>query len=69
MKQNVGGLDRTLRIIVGVVLVVIGAVFLSWWGIVGLVILFTGLLSWCPLYLPFGISTCHTHTEHQLHHH
>lgn len=67
MKHNVGGLDRTLRIIVGAVLVVIGAVFLSWWGVLGLVLLFTGLLNWCPLYLPFGISTCHT--EKELHHH
>jgi type IV secretory pathway TrbD component len=67
MKHNVGGLDRTIRIIVGTVLVIIGAVFLSWWGIVGLVVLSTGLLNWCPLYLPFGISTCHE--ENELHHH
>jgi len=67
MKQNVGGLDRTLRIIIGIILVVIGAFFLSWWGIVGLALLFSGLLSWCPVYAPFGISTCQQKRE--LHHH
>ncbi|WP_243837039.1 YgaP family membrane protein [Psychromonas algicola] len=57
IKENVGGIDRTLRIIVGVVLIAIGAWSLSWWGVVGVVLVFTALLSWCPLYLPFGFST------------
>jgi hypothetical protein len=29
-----------------------------WWGLVGVVLLATGLLRWCPAYLPFGIKTC-----------
>ena len=29
-----------------------------WWGLVGLVPLATGLIGWCPAYLPFGIRTC-----------
>ena len=57
IKENVGGIDRTLRIIVGAVLIAIGAWSLNWWGIVGVVLVFTALLSWCPLYLPFGFST------------
>ncbi|MDA7746164.1 DUF2892 domain-containing protein [Psychromonas sp.] len=59
MSANVGGIDRTLRIIVGLALIAFGAWFLNWWGIVGMVVLFTGLVAWCPLYLPFGVSTCH----------
>jgi hypothetical protein len=64
MKKNMGGMDKTIRIIlaivfaalyftgtvtgtVGVVLLVLGAVFLL-----------TSLVSVCPLYIPFGISTC-----------
>lgn len=60
MKQNVGGVDKTLRIVVG--LAVLSLVFIlqgeaRWWGLIGLVPLFTGLVGWCPTYLPFGIST------------
>lgn len=63
MEHNVGGIDRTLRIIVGLAL--LSLVFLlegnaRWWGLVGGGLLATGLLGWCPAYLPFGIKTCRT---------
>lgn len=58
MKNNVGGLDRTLRIIAGFVIIAAGAYLQSWWGAVGLIPLLTGSIGWCPAYLPFGISSC-----------
>lgn len=61
MTFNVGGLDRALRILVGLALVVAaakGAVGL--WAYVGLVPLVTGLMGWCPLYAVFGLKTCRT---------
>lgn len=58
MKTNVGNADRTLRLIAGVAIIVLGVVFQSWWGAVGLIPLFTGTTRWCPAYLPFGITTC-----------
>ncbi|WP_201288019.1 YgaP family membrane protein [Psychromonas sp. L1A2] len=57
IKENVGGVDRTLRIIVGAVLIGIGLWYLSWWGAIGVVLMLTALLGWCPVYLPFGVST------------
>jgi hypothetical protein len=64
MKKNMGGTDRILRIVLAVVFAVlyftgtvggtIGLVLL----ILGAVFLATSLISFCPLYLPFGISTC-----------
>lgn len=57
MKCNVGTVDRLLRIILGLVIGILGVVFNSWWGLVGLVPLLTGLFSFCPLYLPLKIST------------
>ncbi|MEL0659412.1 DUF2892 domain-containing protein [Psychromonas arctica] len=57
IKENVGGIDRTLRIIVGAVLIGIGLWYLSWWGAIGVVLMLTALLGWCPVYLPFGVST------------
>ena len=58
MKQNVGGLDRMVRIVLGVVVIGAGVYFKSWWGAIGIVPLGTAALGWCPLYLPFGLSSC-----------
>jgi hypothetical protein len=63
MEKNVGGIDRVLRIVVGLGL--LSMLFLvdgssRWWGLLGLVFLGTGVLGWCPAYLPFGIKTCKT---------
>ncbi|MDR3524880.1 MAG: DUF2892 domain-containing protein [Acetobacteraceae bacterium] len=59
MKCNVGGIDRTLRIVVGAALVAATALgYLPVWGYIGVVPLATGLIGWCPAYLPFGVKTC-----------
>ena len=60
MKQNVGGIDRVLRIVVGLALVGWGVATQNWWGAIGIVPLFTAAIGWCPAYLPFGIKTCKT---------
>ena len=61
MKANVGGIDRILRIVVGIVLIAI-ALFLdtSWakWCWVGVVPLLGGLVGYCPLYSILKINTC-----------
>jgi len=59
MTKNVGGLDQMARILAGAVLVAL-ALFgvVGWWGWIGLVLLATGVLSWCPLYPLVGLNTC-----------
>ncbi len=57
MKQNVGGIDRILRIVIGIALIAWGYTAQNWWGAIGIIPLFTGLVGWCPLYLPFNLST------------
>lgn len=57
MTPNVGGSDRTFRIVLGVVVVGLGIFFKSWWGALGMLPLVTGLLGWCPVYVPFHMST------------
>jgi len=59
MTTNVGVVDRIVRIVVGLALVV-ATVFhlLPVWGWIGVVPLATGLIGWCPAYLPFGVKTC-----------
>jgi hypothetical protein len=61
MEKNVGGIDRGLRIAAGLVLLawaLLGSGDVRWWGLLGLPLLGTGLLGWCPAYLPFGFKTC-----------
>lgn len=57
MKKNMGIWDRRIRLVLGIVIVAAGIYFKSWWGLVGVVFLATSLISWCPLYAPFGLST------------
>lgn len=59
MKKNVGGIDKVLRILVGVVLLLLtftGTIGL--WGWIGVVPLVTGLMGYCPLYPLLGLNTC-----------
>jgi hypothetical protein len=61
MKANVGGIDKVIRIVAG--LAILSLVFVlegsaRWWGLVGLVPLFTGLFGVCPAYSLLGLNTC-----------
>lgn len=63
MKKNMGNLDRILRIVVAAVVAVLfytgtisGTVAIVL-GILAIIFLATSFISFCPLYLPFGIST------------
>ena len=59
MKMNVGGIDRILRIVVGLALIGLAvANVIGPWGWIGVVPLLTGVFGFCPAYLPFGVSTC-----------
>lgn len=59
MKQNVGSIDRILRIAIGAILVIAAALgAIGPWGWIGLLPLATGLFRFCPAYLPFGFNTC-----------
>ncbi len=59
MKANVGGIDRILRIAIGLVLVALAVTgTVGPWGWIGLVPLATGALGFCPLYPLFGFSSC-----------
>jgi hypothetical protein len=58
LKLNEGGLDRVLRVLLGIGLLAI--VFVgpkTPWGYVGLVPLLTGLFGFCPIYAILGISS------------
>jgi len=59
MKCNVGGIDRALRIVAGLVLIGLAATHVvGVWGWIGVVPLATGLFRFCPLYPMVGINSC-----------
>ena len=61
MTKNIGRLDRTLRVVVGLVLIVLAATgTVGWWGYLGVIPLTTAAMGWCPPYALFGWSTCAT---------
>jgi hypothetical protein len=61
MKANVGGIDRVLRIVLGVALIALTlADTIGAWGWIGVLPLATGLIKVCPLYSLLGMSTCGT---------
>ena len=59
MKKNVGGIDRLLRIVAGLILVALAATGkIGPWGWLGLIVLATGVFSFCGAYSLLGINTC-----------
>ena len=58
MKKNVGGIDRAFRTFIGLAVIAAGVYFKSWWGALGLIPLLTAVFQWCPVYAPFGVSSC-----------
>jgi ABC-type branched-subunit amino acid transport system permease subunit len=64
MKKNVGGVDRVLRIVVGLVLVALAATgSIGVWGWLGLIVLATGVFSFCGAYTLLGLNTCSLRKE------
>jgi hypothetical protein len=61
MNANVGKADKTIRLVMAVVLFSLFFILegnLKWIGLVGIVPLMTALMNWCPLYTVFGMNTC-----------
>jgi ABC-type branched-subunit amino acid transport system permease subunit len=59
MNANVGGIDRVLRIVAGVILIALAVTgTIGAWGYLGLIVLATGVFSFCGAYTLLGINTC-----------
>ncbi len=64
MTKNMSGLDRIVRIALGVLLIIsamVGA--LGPWAYVGVLAIIVGLVGNCPMYSLFGVKTCKTPSE------
>jgi hypothetical protein len=61
MNTNVGGIDRGLRIVVGLAVLALFFVLegnARYWALLGFVPLLTGIFRFCPAYTLLGVSTC-----------
>ncbi|MNZ67692.1 hypothetical protein D3C78_859470 [compost metagenome] len=58
MKTNVGGIDKVLRIVAGIALIVWAIAGGPIWAWIGVLPLATGVLGWCPAYTLLGLNTC-----------
>ncbi|WP_172674199.1 YgaP family membrane protein [Syntrophomonas palmitatica] len=63
MKCNVGKTEQVIRIILGIAIILLGLYFKSWWGLIGLLPITTGLIRYCPLSAILGVSTCEIDNE------
>ena len=59
MKTNVGTIDRVIRIVGGIILIILAVTgIFSPWGWIGVVPLLTGIFKFCPAYTLLGMNTC-----------
>ncbi|MDZ7718878.1 MAG: DUF2892 domain-containing protein [Balneolaceae bacterium] len=65
MKKNVGYWDSIFRTIVGAAIVSIGMFYDNVWGLLGLILVFSGVVSFCPFYRIFKFATVHTNIERE----
>jgi hypothetical protein len=61
VAANVGGIDRILRIVAGIAVLLLFFMLegnARYWALLGLVPLLTGLFRFCPAYSLLGLNTC-----------
>jgi len=63
MKCNVGKSEQAIRIGLGILIVLAGLYYNSWWGLIGLMPIITGIIRYCPVSDIFGVSTCEVDEE------
>lgn len=50
MKKNVSKAERIIRAILGIIIIFIGIMYQSWWGLIGAIIMLPSIFAWDPLY-------------------
>jgi hypothetical protein len=57
MKKNVGSIDKVARIILGLGLIAFALITKNWWGFIGVFLLLTAFMNYCPVYSLLSVST------------
>jgi hypothetical protein len=57
MEKNIGRIDKRLRILLGIIVIIVGAYLKSVWGVLGIIPIVTAQIATCPIYTLFGLNT------------
>ncbi len=63
LKKNVGYVDSIIRVLIGALIMAGGLYLNSWWGFLGLIPIFSGGVSFCPIYRALDIDTSVPNSE------
>lgn len=63
LKKNVGNTDSIIRVLVGALIVVLGLYFENFWGFLGFILVFSGAVSFCPIYRLIKMETTKPNIE------
>jgi len=63
MVHNVCGTEKIIRAVLGIVIILAGIFYGSWWGAIGLIPLLTAVIGYCPLSHAFHFSSCPMRTS------
>lgn len=63
LKKNVGNSDSIIRVLVGALIVVLGLYFENFWGFLGFILVFSGAVSFCPIYRLLKMETTKPNIE------
>lgn len=65
MKKNVGNIESLLRALIGAIILIAGIYYESWFSVIGLILVFSGTMSWCPIYKIFKLDTYPVNLERE----
>ncbi|WP_069132710.1 YgaP family membrane protein [Rhodohalobacter halophilus] len=63
LKKNVGYIDSVIRVLIGALIVGAGLYFDNFWGFLGLILVFSGTASFCPIYQLLKLETTKPNIE------
>lgn len=65
LKKNVGYWDSIIRTVLGVAIVSISMYYNNYWGLLGFILVFSGVVSFCPVYRLLKIATIQSDLERE----
>jgi hypothetical protein len=63
LKKNVGNTDSIIRVVIGALMVILGLYFENFWGFLGFILVFSGAVSFCPVYRLLKMETTKPNIE------
>lgn len=65
LKKNVGYWDSIIRVVLGGFIVSLGLIFDNYWGLLGMILVFSGVVEYCPVYRLIRFATMDPNLERE----